>query len=167
MTTPSGTISASDVNTELGRASNAAFNINEGSNTVLGPRFLAGIFTSGTAISMNDLRGKTLFKVTGPASVAGNGQQLGAGDITAVTGAATVTATGGDSPYTYSWTYVSGTEATVYSPTSNSTQFARTVYVNIAQSINLSGVYRCTVTDNIGRVASVDVTVQTTHTETT
>lgn len=166
MTTPTGQISASDVNTELGRASNAAFNINEGSNTALGPRFLAGIFTSGTTISMNDLRGKTRFTASGPGTVIGYGQQLGAGEITAITDAATITVSGGNSPYTYSWSYVSGDDALAFDPTSASTVFARTVFVSVAQTIILSGVYRCTVTDNIGRVISVDVTVETVHTET-
>lgn len=166
MTTPVGQISASDVNIELVRASGAQLDLNEGSNTVVGPRFLAGIFTNGAAISMNDLRGKTLFVASGPSSVFGQAFRSGAGLITATTVAAVISAAGGDPSYSYSWSYVSGDSASVFNPSSASTQFSRTVYVDVAEEINLSGVYRCTITDSIGRVRTVDVTVNTRHTET-
>ena len=52
MVLPSGTISMSQVNTELGRSSTASINLNESA-----VRTLAGV-ASGT-ISMNDLRGKS------------------------------------------------------------------------------------------------------------
>jgi|APGre2960657404_1045060.scaffolds.fasta_scaffold15031_2 hypothetical protein len=52
MPTPTGTISMSDVNTELGRSATASINLNEAA-----VRSLAGV-ASGT-ISMNDLRGKS------------------------------------------------------------------------------------------------------------
>ena len=52
MTTPTGTISMSDVNVELGKSSTATISLND-----TDVRILAGI-PSGT-ISMNDLRGKT------------------------------------------------------------------------------------------------------------
>jgi hypothetical protein len=52
MSTPTGTISMSDVNTELGRASNTNISLNEGV-----VRTLAGV-SSGT-ISMDNLRGKS------------------------------------------------------------------------------------------------------------
>jgi hypothetical protein len=54
MTTPTGTISLSDVNVELGRSSTASINMNESA-----VRTLAGVGGSGTIISMNDLRGKS------------------------------------------------------------------------------------------------------------
>ena len=54
MVLPTGTISMSQVNTELGRSSTASINLNE-----TAVRTLAGV-ASGT-ISMNDLRGKSSF----------------------------------------------------------------------------------------------------------
>jgi len=54
MTTPSGQISLSDVNVELGCAVNACISMN---NAVV--RTLAGVGGAGTIIRMNDLRGKS------------------------------------------------------------------------------------------------------------
>lgn len=59
MTTPTGTISLSDVNVELGRSSTASINMNESA-----VRTLAGVGGSGTIISMNDLRGKSNLAAT-------------------------------------------------------------------------------------------------------
>jgi len=58
MTTPTGTISMSDVNIELGYSSTATITLND-----TAVRTLAGI-ASGT-ISMNDLRGKSNYKYQG------------------------------------------------------------------------------------------------------
>jgi hypothetical protein len=54
MPTPTGTISLSDVNIELGRSSTQTIDMNDSA-----VRALAGVGGSGTAISMNDLRGKS------------------------------------------------------------------------------------------------------------
>lgn len=164
MTTPSGAISASNVNVELGRASTASCNLNEGSATVLGPRFLAGVFTG--PITMNDLRSQTLFALTGlSGTVSGSGTRVGAGGVSATTAAVTGTYGGGNSPWTVAWSYVSGTTATVNSPTSLGTTFTRTATVAIGQTINLTGVYKVTITDNLGRIVTGNVTVNTSHSE--
>jgi hypothetical protein len=54
MTLPTGTISMSQVNTELGLASTTLISLNQAN-----VRTLAGVGGSGTIISMNDLRGKS------------------------------------------------------------------------------------------------------------
>ena len=54
MPTPTGTISLSNVNTELGRSATANINMNDSA-----VRTLAGVGGSGTIISMNNLRGKS------------------------------------------------------------------------------------------------------------
>ena len=54
MPTPTGTISLSNVNTELGRSSTANISMNEAA-----VRTLAGVGGSGTIITMDNLRGKS------------------------------------------------------------------------------------------------------------
>ena len=66
MPLPTGTISLSDVNIELGRAATASINLNESP-----VRALAGI-SSGT-ISMNDLRGKSASRVMSVLIIGGGG----------------------------------------------------------------------------------------------
>jgi hypothetical protein len=100
--------------------------------------------------------------------VTGSGDTLVAGgNCAALTGAATVAASGGYGTYTYAWTYVSGTAATPTSPSNASTTFTRTAAAGPSggDSIRVyNGEYRCTVTDVVsGLTTTVDVTVQTTH----
>lgn len=61
MPTPTGTISLSNVNTELGRSSTANISMNEAA-----VRSLAGVGGSGTVISMDNLRGKSSLAATLP-----------------------------------------------------------------------------------------------------
>ena len=63
---------------------------------------------------------------------------------------------GGRGPYTYRWTRVSGVFAAISAPNSAGTRFS--FFVNNGETF--SGVYRCTATDDLGSVASVDVNVQ-------
>ena len=166
MTTPSGTIGFSDVNVELGRSSTASLNLNEGSNTVLGPRFLAGVFSG--QISMDNLRNQTLFKVVGTsADVSGIDTVEAPAECTVTTDSASVgTVSGGTSPYSYSWQFVSGQNLfTVNSPTSSSTTFTSSVFLSDPDLlIQRNAVYRCTITDSIGRIiVTTNVGVQTTH----
>jgi chitodextrinase len=70
-----------------------------------------------------------------------------------------VTASGGSgSGYTYAWQYVSGDTATsVSSPTSNSTQWTRTIS---SYFTDYTSVWRCRVTDSVGNITySPNVTV--------
>ena len=88
------------------------------------------------------------------------------GNTIATTFAATVTASGGSGSYTYSWAYVSGSSATVLSPSAASTQFRRNgaAPTVLDTFFTYSGVYRCTVTDIVsGLTATIDVTATTTH----
>lgn len=59
MTTPTGTISLSDVNVELSKSSTAAISLND-----TDVRTLAGVTGSGTTISMDNLRGKSSVTVS-------------------------------------------------------------------------------------------------------
>ena len=61
MPTPTGTISLSNVNTELGRSSTANISMNEAA-----VRTLAGVGGSGTIITMDNLRGKSSLAATLP-----------------------------------------------------------------------------------------------------
>ncbi|MDW8258601.1 MAG: phage tail protein [Gammaproteobacteria bacterium] len=71
--------------------------------------------------------------------------------------ATTVTPVNGTSPYTYSWSPVSGdTAITTNSPTSATTTFTRT---GLAVDETVQAVRRCTVTDSTSATATVDVTV--------
>lgn len=111
MTTPTGTISLSDVNVELGRSSTANISMNEAA-----VRTLAGVGGSGTAISMNDLRGKSSLSVNYPSGASGSFfgyDYCGYAD----TQVDAPTISGGTGTYTYSWTRISGSWFTINSST--------------------------------------------------
>ena len=98
-----------------------------------------------------------------PTDVSGFDTVTAPDNSTATTDPTTVTPSGGVSPYTYAWTYVSGSTATVNSSTSATTTFSRTVFIDFSgQQIDRTGVYRCTVTDSASQTATADVTVNTT-----
>lgn len=99
-----------------------------------------------------------------PTTVSGFDTVVAPDSSTATTDPTTVTPTGGVAPYTYSWAFVSGNTATINSPTSATTTFTRSVFLDTAgQSVFRTGVYRCTVTDSASQTATADVTVETTH----
>lgn len=63
MTTPAGTIAASNINTEFGRAGGSAVSMNNSSVRALGGDVsVRGIANSGTSFSMNSLRSKSKTK---------------------------------------------------------------------------------------------------------
>ena len=70
----------------------------------------------------------------------------------------TVTPTGGQAPFTYSWVRISGSGAAL-SATSAITKF-REVF---EAPDTVSGVFRCTVTDFFGSTATADVTAEFTY----
>jgi hypothetical protein len=149
MTTPSGTITFGNVNTELGRSSTAQLSLNEGSATVLGPRFLAAKFSG--AITMNDLRNQTLMTRTGGSTTVTGSCFIpgGESDCIATTSSASIgTIAGGNPGYTYSWELVSGTTFSVDSPTSSSTTFTQAVFDGGGP---VTAVYRGVATDSLGR----------------
>jgi hypothetical protein len=77
----------------------------------------------------------------------------------------TCSATGGSPPYTYAWSYVSGTTATVNSATSATTTFTRTGTTDLLGN-TLSGYYKCTVTDSVAVTDDTsNVNALTTHTQ--
>jgi hypothetical protein len=75
---------------------------------------------------------------------------------------ASVSVIGGNDPYTYAWTFVSGDSAVLCnSPTSSSTQFHATIHKNNS----VSAIWRCTVTDDDDTTVTVDVTVNLAYEE--
>ena len=102
----------------------------------------------------------------GTTSVTANSFASGAGDITTTTPTASAgTVSGGATPYSYLWQYVSGTAATVTSGTSAGTTFSRTIYVISGGFETAEGIYRCRITDSLGAVVyGPNCTVTTNHT---
>lgn len=161
MVLPTGTISFSDINTECLYPVNQTLSINDAR-----VRLTAGVASG--AISMGDLRGKSYFSVSGgTGSVFGTGSRLGRGNVSATTNAAFVgTITGGQSPMSYVWELVSGDAASASTPSSSTTTFRRTVWVEVGMSETSVGIYRCKITDAGGAVIyGPYVTVTTNHNE--
>lgn len=148
MTTPTGTISLSDVNVELGRSSTANISMNESA-----VRTLAGVGGSGTAISMNDLRGKSSFSVNYPSGASGvffGYDYCGYAD----TQVDAPTISGGTGTYTYSWTRISGSSFTI-----NSTTVQRPIwYISSLCNNGITEIWRVTVTSG-GSSVTDDVEV--------
>lgn len=68
---------------------------------------------------------------------------------TVTTPSQAVTVTGGTSPYTYAWEFVSGSAAiSITSPTGSSTTFSALV----AHGVPETAFFRCKVTDNVGNI---------------
>jgi hypothetical protein len=107
-----------------------------------------------TGIMMAVIGSSGLFFVTGGStSVSGSATRPGAGSLQVTTTSATVgTITGGTSPYSYLWQYVSGDTFSVISSTSGSTTFSTTITIETNGSVTKTGIYRCQVTDGVGRV---------------
>lgn len=114
----------------------------------------AGIPTSG-AISLTNFYGG---QRTGPLSVGASdvsGNSWPGSNVTF--GSSFANPSGGTPPYTYAWTFVSGSTFTVNNPTSQGTGFTRTA--NPPQNSPVSGVYRITVTDALSATAFKNINV--------
>ena len=79
------------------------------------------------------------------------------GDPIFLYASSTCTPSGGYSPFTYSWARVSGDTFMITSPTSATTSFAYSTALYPGEG--KTGVYRCTVTDSVGQIATADITV--------
>lgn len=160
MTLPTtGPISLGDVNVELGRASTAAINLGE-----TAVRTLAGV-PSGP-ISLSDLRGKSNNPVIASSSPTGIDAEIDTGDIHLTPRTQgyglTGSASGGTSPYTYNWSFVSRsapdsfTSALAGSDNSILNLTTQTYTHGSFQTYN--EIWRLTVTDNVGQTGTVDIT---------
>jgi len=76
---------------------------------------------------------------------------------TQTTASATVTASGGTSPYTYAWSKVSGDTLTLSGASSNNTTFAGDPSADADGT--LTAEYKCTVTDNVAATAEIVIGV--------
>ena len=115
-------------------------------------------------IAENEAQNENISVALGAASSAGGGlltatrspsSAFGSGTDSITTGSVTVTATGGTEPYSYAWTRVSGATFSVGSPDSATTNFSGTP----GQDGEMSGVYKCTVTDANSDTFVVNVNV--------
>lgn len=93
-----------------------------------------------------------------PSSVSGSRATGG----TCVSGTAAATGTGGSTPYTYAWTYVSGDSGI---SCNSSTASATTFQALVSSSIpSRTAVWRCTITDSLGATATADVSIDLEYT---
>jgi hypothetical protein len=76
-------------------------------------------------------------------------------------GPSVCTVTGGNPSKTYAWSYISGTNFTIASPTSASTNFIHGGHPPVG---TYSGTYKCTVSDGTSSVDSNTITVTLTRT---
>lgn len=98
-------------------------------------------------------KASVFFVSGGSTSVSGRVDRLGAGTETVTTSSATVgTITGGTSPYSYLWQYVSGDTFSIGSSTSSSTTFSKSLTVDLGETAEAIGYYQCRVTDGASRV---------------
>jgi hypothetical protein len=79
-------------------------------------------------------------------------QTIGYGTATAITNLVNATATGGQSPYTYSWNQVSGDNPTLNALSANSVCW---FIVSSSPQFSVS-TWRCTVTDVLGKTVQSD-----------
>lgn len=137
-------LSMAQINTELGRASNATTSLTETS-----VRNLAGVASG--AISFSNLLGKASLNASGNNDSRNYVSSTGGGNADSFP---SVSTSGGVAPITYSWSFTSNPQgATLLNATS------ATATVRKAFTLNSSGSYgavlQCVVTDNAGTVRTV------------
>lgn len=153
MTLPaSGTITMSQIDVELGKASTANITLND-SNA----RSLAGVTTAGSTISMSNFYGKSAYT-----TMTGTGtNDTGTINDSSVNGTAytypKVTVSGGSGGYTYSWSFTS-TSGTGAVPTLSNATLAQCT-VSLAFTAGDTGNYdcflKCVITDNTSHTITV------------
>ena len=123
---------------------------------------------SGIQMALLSAAGTPLQVTGGSTFVSGADTRIGSGSKTVTTSSASVgTATGGTSPYSYLWQYVSGDTFTPNTSTSSSTTFSKVLVVTLGETTIATGVYQCRVTDSAGAVVyGPECTVEATLTET-
>lgn len=142
-----GPLSASDVNVELSKASTALISLNDAD-----VRALAGV-PSGT-ISFQNLRGKSALSVSAT-DVSGTAAAFASSGPVASDNTST-TVTGGTAPFTFSWTYLSGSSVP---QVSSSTAQNPNWFNNDTPEGSNSAVWRVTVTDANSNTATDDINV--------
>jgi len=134
-------LSMSQVNTELGRATNATTSLLESAT-----RTLAQV-PSGP-VSFSNLLGKASLTVTGNSDGRSYNSSGGAGNANSFP---TVTVTGGQAPYTYSWTFTSNPQGASISSANSANPTVFKAFSS-GSTGSYTSVLQCQVTDNLGSV---------------
>lgn len=168
MTLPnSGTLSLSNIAAEFG-----------GSNPIsLGNYYAGGEFvpagTSGVngevptsgALSMSAFYGTTKAPPVFVSAPDASGSASGFSATGFVDASSTANPSGGVTPYTYSWSYVSGSTApAINSSTLQTPTWNATLTASEQETTTVTAVWRCTVTDMRGTQAHVDINVSLSYT---
>lgn len=151
MTLPAtGPLSASQINTELGRASGAAISL--GASAV---RSLAGVASG--AIGFVNLRGKSSIPglSVSASNVSANDAGFASSGAVGPTGNAATTPSGGVGPYTYSWARVSGSTV----PGASSLTAQNPTWSAASVTGIQTAIWRVTVTDSLGATATAEISV--------
>lgn len=154
MALPTGTISLSQVNSELGRSPTQSINLND-----TAVRSLAG--KASGAISMNDLRGKSAVQPLAASASPSYLSGYGYGSSYASTDSTTCTASGGAGGYAYTWEQVSAPSVgriVVGNANAASTSFILTDAYN-ASGQTITSSWRCKVVSGGVTVYSNTVTL--------
>jgi len=132
-------LSMSQVNTELGRATNATTSLTESAVRTLAQK------PSG-AVSFSDLLGKASLTVSGVNDSRNYITSTGPGNADSFP---SVNRSGGQAPYTYSWSFTSNPQsATLLNATSQTATVRKSYITN--ESGSYSATLQCVVTDNLG-----------------